>query len=249
MLKKLILLLTITLLVSPVYCLDLERAKTYYLSGDYNASINECEKILSSAGHSPDIDQLYYLAGMSYLKAGNYLRASDIFEIILKEFKGSCLKDEATLGLGDAYFLKGDYEKAGVQYKKIIADPYSKLKPQAYYRMSQVAFKLGNAAEGRVYAQKLKQEYPLNNEIALNQDIGSLGDYYTVQVGAFASFQNANNLTQKLIQKGYPAYIEESAIQGKTTYRVRVGRLSQRQEAVALESSLAQEGYPTKICP
>jgi len=249
MLKKLTLLAVMVLLASPVYCLDLERAKIYYLSGDYNASINECEKILVRSGYSPDIDQLYYLAGMSYLKTGNYLRASDIFEIILKEFKGSRFQDEAVLGLGDAYFLKGDYDKAGIQYKKIITGPYSKLRPQAYYRMSQVAFKLGNVEEGKDYAQRLKQEYPLNTEIALNQEICSLGDDYTVQVGAFASFQNANNLTQKLVQKGYPAFIEESAIQGKNTYRVRVGRLRQRQEALALESKLAQEGYPTKICP
>lgn len=237
------------LAISPAYSLDLGQAKAYYLKGDYNACINECEKILAKSDHAADIDQLYYLAGLSYLKAGNYLRASDIFEIILKEFKGSRFKNEAVLCLGDAYFLSGDYPKAKAQYKQIIASPSLKLQAQAYWRMSQTAFRLGNAEEGKHYAERLKYEFPSNIESAPGQEICPLGDYYAVQVGAFSSSANANNLTQKLIQQGYPAFIEESSVQGKTTYRVRVGKFSQRQEAVDLASKLAQQGYPTKICP
>jgi len=55
------------------------------------------------------LDELYYLLSLSYLKDGNYLRASDIFEIILREFKGSRFKEDALLALGDTYFLRGDY--------------------------------------------------------------------------------------------------------------------------------------------
>ncbi len=250
MLKKIILLIVITLIASPAYCLDLEQAKLYYLRGDYNACINECEKILASqAGHSPEIDQLYYLAGLSYLKVGNYLRASDIFDIILKEHKDSRLIDEAMLGLGDAYFMRGDYARASAQYKEIINRPYSKVRAEAYQRMSQTAFKLGNAEEGKEYLERLKNEFPLSTELMLNQEICLTGDYYTVQVGAFSSPSNAINLTQKLTQQGYPAFVEESIVQGKSTYRVRVGKFKQRQEASSLENKLTNDGYPTKICP
>jgi cell division septation protein DedD len=69
-------------------------------------------------------------------------------------------------------------------------------------------------------------------------------------VGAFSNQSNASSLTQKLIEKGYPAYIEKLNSQNAVaSYRVRVGKLRLRQEASELESKLSQEGYPTKICP
>ena len=70
-----------------------------------------------------------------------------------------------------------------------------------------------------------------------------------MQVGAFSKKVNAENLTQKLIRQGYPAFMEEALSQGNLTYKVKVGKLSTRQEALNLEKKLAQEGYPTKICP
>jgi len=115
--------------------------------------------------------------------------------------------------------------------------------------MGQVAFKLGNPQEGKDYLERLKKEFPLSTELTLNQEICLTGDYYTVQVGAFSNSSNAINLSLKLTQKGYPAFIEESIAQGKSTYRVRVGKFKQRQEAASLENRLAQEGYPTKVCP
>ncbi|MBI5555805.1 MAG: SPOR domain-containing protein, partial [Elusimicrobia bacterium] len=59
----------------------------------------------------------------------------------------------------------------------------------------------------------------------------------------------ANNLKQRLIREGYPAYMEEANFKGKTSYRVRVGKLRLRQEILTLENKLSREGYPTKICP
>jgi cell division septation protein DedD len=70
-----------------------------------------------------------------------------------------------------------------------------------------------------------------------------------VQVGSFTNLTNARNLCNKLIQKGYEAYIEDAALKSKTTYRVKVGKLKLRSEAANLENRLAAEGYPTKICP
>jgi tetratricopeptide (TPR) repeat protein len=229
---------------------NLDKARFYFLNGDYNACINEGEKILAGSGNSREFDTLYYLLGLSYLKEGNYLRASDIFEIILKEFKNSSFKEEARLGLGDAYFLRGDYSKAAGYYKDLLTNnPNTKFAGLLYYRISQSAFKTGDTSEGNDYLSKLKKQFPLNLEIMANKDLASSINYYTVQIGSFSSSQNARNLEQKLIQRNYPAYIEESSSQGKISYRVRVGRLASRQEAVDLADKLSREGYPTKICP
>ena len=233
------------------YAFSLDKAKVYFLNGDYNACINECEKILASPGYSREVDGLYYLLGLSYLKEENYLRSSDIFEIILKEFKDSAFRDDALLGLGDTYFLRGDYDKAESKYKDLIdGNRYTKLRATVYYRLSQIGFKKGNTQEAKEYLDKLKREFPLNPETRLNRDLGSISDlYYTVQVGSFANSINAQNLKQKLIQQGYPAYIEEGGSRDKIIYRVKVGKLRLRKEAESLENKLIQEGYPTRIRP
>ncbi|MFA5410920.1 MAG: SPOR domain-containing protein [Candidatus Omnitrophota bacterium] len=237
------------------YCLNLDKAKAYFLSGDYKSAISEGERILSGSRDSSGIDELYYILALSYLKDGNFLRASDIFEIILNESRESAFKEEARLGLGDTYFFRGDFKNAEINYKMLLDNyPRTKYRAAAYYRLSQAGVKSGDTQSAKEYLAKLKAEFPANTELRFNKDLSLLSDpgldfHYTVQVGFFASAQNARGLCDKLIQKGYDAYIEEAALKDGKAYRVRVGRLKSRPEASRLENKLSQEGYPTKICP
>jgi tetratricopeptide (TPR) repeat protein len=247
---KVILIVFFMLFTIEGFCLDLTSIKTKMLMGDYKAALNEGEKLIAKDPHSPE---LYYLLGLCYLKEGNYLRASDIFEIIIKEFSGTRFKEEAQMGLGDTYFLRGDLSKAEISYQDVInKNPDSKLKPQIYYRLSEVAFKKGDSVLGQEYLAKIKGISPYNLEV--KQELPSVaikesGFYYTVQVGSFSKELNANNFTNKLVSSGYPAFIEESESGGSKVYRVKVGKLATRNEAEELSKKLTQEGYPTKICP
>ncbi|MDO8662538.1 MAG: SPOR domain-containing protein [Candidatus Omnitrophota bacterium] len=235
------------------HALNLDSLKTNLLKGDYKAAIAEGEKLIAKDPHS---DELYYLLGLCYLKDGNYLRASDIFEVIIKEFNRSRFKEEALLGLGDTYLLREDFEKARQTYQGIIKrNSDTKLKAQIYYRLSEIGFKKGDAAQGQDYLAKLRGNYPQTPEVKQSQDICPVGKnnfnfYYSVQIGSFSNPVNANNLVQKLLASGYPAYTEDSStMAGVKAYRVRVGKLKFRQEAEDLNKKLAQEGYPTRICP
>jgi tetratricopeptide (TPR) repeat protein len=240
-----------------VYALDLDKLKSSFLSGDYKSAITEGEKILSSSENStPGLDELYLILGQSYMKDGNLLRAADIFQIIINEYNSSPLKEQAKLSLADTYFLRQDLDRAKLYYEKIINDnPNTELKPDIYYRLSEVGFRKGDTREGKEYLDKLKQEFPSSPQLSLDKDLSSISGvpvsdlYYTVQVGYFSKIENANNLTQRLVKKGYPAYTQESASEGKISYRVRVGKTSQRPEIVDLENKLSKEGYPTKIFP
>lgn len=237
------------------YCLDLDKAKIYFLKGDYKGGIAECEKLMAKSTHSKGDDELYYILGMGYLKEGNLLRASDIFEIILKEFKESSFKEEAILSLGDSYLLRGDFEKAQAYYEDLIkTNPRTRLLAQVYFRLSQAGFKKGDIGQGKEYLGKLKRDFPLSPESRMEADLPVFQDgvseiYYTVQVGSFSNSRNAKNLAQALTKKGYAAYIQEVNSSGGTSYKVRVGKSRFRQEALDLESKLAQEGYPTKVFP
>lgn len=242
--------------VNSAYALDLDGLKSSFISGDYKAAISEGEKILAGTNNTSfGLDELYYFLGLSYMKTGNYLRASDIFEIIGNEFKKSPLSEEAVLALGDTFYLRGDYDNAEKRYRKLLNNnQVIRLKPAVYYRLSRCAAKLGNPEIEKDYLLKLKQEFPLNCESGLEDDKRAVASInlnrdYTVQVGYFSNNANADNLLNELIKKGYPAYIEKNDASGKQVYRVKVGKLATRQEAEKIAAKLSKDGYPTKICP
>jgi tetratricopeptide (TPR) repeat protein len=253
--------------IPKAYALDLDKMKSCLLNGDYQASISEGERLLSTTrSNAQGLDELYHLLGLSYLKQGNYLRASDIFEIILREFKNSRFREASHIGLGDAYFVKGDYLKADGVYNDLLSSSArTKYKAGLYYRLSRTAAKLGNAQQEKAYLEKLSSEFPhspeclgkvelfslpqsMETEIAMPA-AGNSGFTYTVQIGAFSTRANAQRLVEALKRKGYSAYIEDSVSRGKTIYKVKAGKLASRQEARDLEKKLILEGYPTKIYP
>lgn len=268
MLKIIFVAVFILCLYSNIFALELQSIKVNILKGDYKQAIVEGEKALASQEESRDSDELYYLLGLSYLKDGNFLRAADIFEIILKEQPDSKFKDEAKIGLADAYLLRSDFDKAKGELEDLLKTcPNTKLKAQAYYRLSQIGFKKGDSNLGNMYLNLLRNEFPTNTELILNRDLNipapaltpkpppvissppAVDISYTVQVGAFSNKANAESLVQKLSQGGYQSYLEESSAEGSQSFRVRVGKVSTRQEAADLEKKLSLEGYPTKIYP
>jgi tetratricopeptide (TPR) repeat protein len=222
------------------------------LRGDYKAAIIEGERLVADEVHS---DKLYYFLGLAYLKDGNYARASDMFELTKKEFKDSTLIDDARIGLGDTYLLRGDLEKAKDCYLEILSsNPNTRLRSQIYYRLSEVAIKEGDVLEGREYLLKLKNISDYNLEVRQGQSLCPIaysgsGSFYSIQVGSFTKVSNASRLAKKLSADGYPVFIEENVSMDGKTYRVKVGKLKSRQEADALNDKLVREGYPTKICP
>ncbi len=151
--------------ISPAWALNLDNLRSYFLNGNYQACISEGEKILARSVSAKDLDELYYILGLSYLKQNNHLRASDIFEIIIKEYRGSGFKDEARLGLADSFFLKGDFSKAQDLYQELLKNnSRSKLKPAIYYRLSQLARKTSDRQKEKEYLDKLKSEFPQSPE-------------------------------------------------------------------------------------
>jgi DedD protein len=72
---------------------------------------------------------------------------------------------------------------------------------------------------------------------------------WIVQLGSFASRENAAKLVKELRRKGYSAFVAEFRGSTKTLYRVRVGPEKERVRADALASRLAREGHPGSVAP
>jgi cell division septation protein DedD len=151
--------------------LNLDNLRNYFLNANYSACIKEGEKILTQSTSHKGLDEVYYLLGLCYLKEGNFLRASDIFEIVLNEYRDSKFKDEARLGVGDSYFMKGDYPKAQSVYQKLLKDrPQTKLKPGIYYRLSEIGKRTNDQDKQRFYLAKLKNEFSRSPEALSNKE-------------------------------------------------------------------------------
>ena len=207
------------------YALNLEPMKIDYLKGDYQQALQEGERIIATASrNSSGLDELYYFLGLSYLKVENYLRASDVFEILCNEFKQSRFLQRGRLGMADSYYLRNDFSRAEREYTTLLTDyPDSVYRPLVHQRLAQLYLRRGDAQQT---------------------------EFFSVQVGSFSQKANAENLRQKLKQQGYSVYIEEAAgVDAAAMYRVKIGKLKSREEASKLKETLSGDGYPTKICP
>ena len=71
--------------------------------------------------------------------------------------------------------------------------------------------------------------------------------HYTVQVGAFANFENALALKQSLEHEDQPVYIRTFHAQEQDYYQVRIGTFQTRDQAQRLSSRLESDGQLSSI--
>ncbi len=238
----------------PASCgMNLDKTKLYFLKGDYKQAIKEGERTLAQAGKdSRGLNELYYILGVSYMKDGNLLRASDIFEIILHESRSPEFKEEAEIGLADTYFLRGDYETAEKHYREMEERrAYTRFADGIYYRLKRCAEKKGDNAAAAGYAGRISGNFPPPAEDNGLDVLRNPGFYYTVQAGSFSRQANAEGLKDELLKKGYDAYVEkyQRPGSGSVLFRVKSGKFNDRGQAEESAKKLSKEGYPIRICP
>ena len=78
--------------------------------------------------------------------------------------------------------------------------------------------------------------------------LDSLGDFFTIQVGAFSERKNALALANELDQS-CNSYIVEDRKGSFPIYKVRVGKYKERFEAQKVSKDLLDKGYPARIYP
>lgn len=236
----------------PVFCwpAELDALKADFLRGNYRRVILEGQAQVERI-NLRGADELSYILGLSYLKESDLASAQESFKRVLKNSSGK-FKTQANLGLADTYLIGGQFQEAETIYNKLVdEDPNIGLKAAILYRLSQCGFKKGNNSQGNEYLSKLKRDFPTSLELRLTRAIARIEPMfpetgeYCIQVGFFANSENANSFKNKLLNKGYPAYVEQAGAGN----RVRVGRFKSRREALDLENKLSKEGFPTKVCP
>jgi DedD protein len=78
---------------------------------------------------------------------------------------------------------------------------------------------------------------------------GAGAEGWVVQLGSFASKDNAEGLAKSLRAKGYRAFVSEFRGSGRILFRVRVGPEQDRARADAIAARLASEGHRGSVAP
>jgi len=227
----------------------LAKAEAFYLQKLYVQAIEACQEAIRE--HPKDVDlvaRANYLTGASYANLFDFLTAKKNFQTVVGRYKGSAYYEDAYLALGDVEFLQENLGEALEVYHAFLGEgPSSKRRATLYFRLAEAYLKLGNVAKSREYLKRLRREFPGSFEA---RDAGRLtGEkvWYTVQVGAFTDFKNADKFVAELKAGGYEVYSVLCMLSGKKLCRVRIGKFSEQREARALQEKLTRDGYYSKV--
>ena len=234
--------MSVFMAASVVFADNFSDAAKDYIYGDYQDSLTKAQLFRGDP-------QGMYLVGLNDLKLGDYTKERECFKTVAVSNTHSILVDQARIKIADTYFLEKNYPAAKKEYLALKNSPVaSNFLPLFYLRLAQIASKEGNWQEKSDYLNKIKMQFPQSVEMKFADLLQTHGDFFTVQVGAFSSLENAESIRNDL--KGrYDTYLAKDVRSSLTIYKVRVGRFVQRSAAEAACEKLVSEGYPAIVYP
>ena len=135
----------------------------------------EVEKVATTAkeavpevkGSATGMGELYKDAYESYQKGDNE-GARRKFEAFLKQYPNTDLSDNAQFWIGETYFAKRDYERAILEYEKVIAKyPEGDKVPAAMLKQALAFLELGDKPNGRNLLKRVIERYPHSEQAEL----------------------------------------------------------------------------------
>lgn len=230
---------------------DLGAARTLFLKKQYWQVIQDCGEIIKANPQSPHIlAEAHYLMGASYVNLFDFLTAKRSFKAVVDAGRSGAYYEDAYLALGDVELLQENFHEALKLYTEFyLASASKKRLATVYFRLAETNLRLGNAPEYKKYLEKLEKEFPLSFEAADARRLSAHEEFYTVQVGAFTNYDNAEKFVEELKAKGYDVYSVLCMLSGKKLCRIRVGKFRTQKEAEALKKKLEDDGYFAKIFP
>lgn len=213
-----------------------------YLYGNYEDAIGIAKNLRES-------DEMLYYLGLSYIKISDYPKARASLRKLVRRFSNSLFYEPGMVKLADTYFLEKDYPRAKELYleveQRFSSDSFL---PAVLLRLAQIASRQGKWDDKTRYLRRIRSKYPKASEMKFVKALEALGDFFTIQVGAFSVRKNALALVEELREE-YSPYIAKEKKGHYFIYKVRIGRFKNRYDAQKISSKLLNEGYPAQIYP
>ncbi|GEM_PF-2197355 len=97
--------------------------------------------------------------------------------------------------------------------------------------------------DGKSPLREIPREGELNYLKPKPEDRGDYTEFYTIQLGAFSSLENAHKLLSDLKGNGYDVFLFESHIKSDSLYKVGLGTFEKKEDARAYLDNLAIPGF------
>ena len=106
------------------------------------------------------MEDLYKDAYETFQK-GDLESARRKFEVFLKQYPNTGLSDNAQFWIGETYYLRKDFEKAILEYEKMITKyPEGDKMPAALLKQGLAFLELGDKTNGRNLLKRVIERYP-----------------------------------------------------------------------------------------
>ena len=129
-------------------------------SGNQTDSGRPVQKNEAAEISKPDKASLYAEA-FALFKEGKYEKAREAFESFLKQYPNTEFSDNAQFWLGECYYFEKKYERAIVEYDKVIKNfPGGNKLSYALLKQGLSFLKLGDKASAKLLLQQVTKDYP-----------------------------------------------------------------------------------------
>jgi tol-pal system protein YbgF len=106
-----------------------------------------------------------YNACYKLFKEGQYVKSREEFLKFLKQHPKSAYSDNAQFWIGETWYVEEKYERAIVEYEKVVKDyPSGDKVPYALLKQGMAFQKLGDKASARIVYQQIVKKYPQSNQ-------------------------------------------------------------------------------------
>lgn len=229
----------------------LEKINVLFLKEDYSNLVKNTESNLSRYKlDRNEKKEVLYLAGLSYIKLGNFSRARVSFNDILKA-RGNSFMQDAYIGMADSYFYEKNFTGAIKAYKDVLNKcPNSNRLSGVYYNLGLSYKAKKDFDKANYYFEHIKNRYGKSFEAEKVVYLPTAKNgvrYYIVQLVALRSLQKAKKLVRQLARKKYDSYIQKIKKGRVALYRVRAGKFSNESYATRLQRRLRRDGFSAKI--
>ena len=106
-----------------------------------------------------------YNACYKTFKEGQYVKAREEFVTFLKQHPKTAYSDNAQFWVGETWYVEEKYERAIVEYEKVVKDyPSGDKVPYALLKQGMAFQKLGDKASARIVYNQIIKKYPNTNQ-------------------------------------------------------------------------------------
>ncbi|HEY7750878.1 MAG TPA: tetratricopeptide repeat protein, partial [Ignavibacteriaceae bacterium] len=183
----------------------------YFNEGDYNAAVNNYEKVVASYPSSDYVFDAINGLTYSYVLMGSPEQAVELIDEFTTRNPNLKFSDQIFLKKGELYYSQRDYQNAKTSYQEFVVKfPKSTYVPEAYYWIGKSLQLMNQPDEAMFYFTKVFEEFPRSESSPLAVleigEIHNLSNDYNASIEiydrAIATLKDSPRLPEILFMKG-----------------------------------------------